>query len=137
MPRAARKLKNSGFAEEAQTFVHDDILRGIPAKRVQDLIDRGVLGEKAVYRVIPERTFKRRLANREALKVAEGDAIARFVRVSEDANRVFGDVDFARKWLVLPNPALKGRVPIELAETDAGAREVEGALLSFAYGDYI
>jgi putative toxin-antitoxin system antitoxin component (TIGR02293 family) len=126
----------SSFAEEAQPFVHDEIVRGIPAKRVQELIDGGVLGEKAVYRVIPERTFKRRLANREALKVSEGDAIARFVRVTEEANRIFGDTEFARKWLNLPNPVLKGRVPIELAETDAGAREVEGALLSFAYGDY-
>jgi putative toxin-antitoxin system antitoxin component (TIGR02293 family) len=141
MPRAARKLrrvpKPAGFAEEAQPFVHDDIVRGVPAKRVQDLIDRGVLGEKTVYRVIPERTFKRRLANHEKLRVTEGDAIARFVRVTEEANKIFGDVAFARKWLGLPNPVLNGRVPIELAETDAGAREVEAALLSFAYGDYV
>lgn len=141
MARAARKLKSipkaRGFAEEAHPFEHDEIVRGIPARRVQELIDRGVLGERTVYRVIPERTFKRRLANREALKVAEGDAIARFVRVTEEANRIFGDVAFARKWLSLPNPVLNGRVPIELAETDAGAREVEGALLSFAYGDYV
>jgi putative toxin-antitoxin system antitoxin component (TIGR02293 family) len=140
MTRSARRLKGapgpSGLAEEAAPFVYDDIVRGIPAKRVQALIDRGVLGEKAVYRVIPERTFKRRLANREALKVSEGDAIARLVRVTEEANRIFGDAEFSRKWLNLPNPVLKGQVPIELAETDAGAREVEGALLSFAYGDY-
>jgi putative toxin-antitoxin system antitoxin component (TIGR02293 family) len=127
----------SGFAEETQPFVHDDIVRGVPAKRVQELIDRGVLGAKQVYRVIPERTFNRRLVNRETLKVSEGDAIARFVRVTREANKIFGDAAFARKWLNLPNPVLRGRVPIELAETDVGAREVEGALLSFAYGDYV
>jgi putative toxin-antitoxin system antitoxin component (TIGR02293 family) len=139
MPRPARnpKIPVPGFGEEARPFVHDDIVRGIPAKRVQELIDKGVLGEKSVYRVIPERTFKRRLANREALKVPEGDAIARLVRITEEADRIFGDVSFARQWLVLPNPVLKGRVPIELAETDAGAREVEGALVHFAYGDYL
>jgi putative toxin-antitoxin system antitoxin component (TIGR02293 family) len=141
MARATRKLKPvfslPGFAEETQPFVHDEIVRGVPAKRVQELIDRGVLGAKQVYRVIPERTFHRRLANRECLKVSEGDAIARFVRVTKEANRVFGDATFARKWLNLPNPVLRGRVPIELAETDVGAREVEGALLSFAYGDYV
>jgi putative toxin-antitoxin system antitoxin component (TIGR02293 family) len=141
MARATRKLKAvsslSGFAEETQPFVHDEIVRGVPAKRVQELIDGGVLGAKQVYRVIPERTFNRRLANRESLKVSEGDAIARFVRVTKEANRIFGDAAFARKWLNLPNPVLNGRVPIELAETDVGAREVEGALLSFAYGDYV
>jgi putative toxin-antitoxin system antitoxin component (TIGR02293 family) len=138
MTRAARKLKSvpkpAGFAEETQLFVHDDIVRGVPAKRVQELIHRGVLSEKAVYRVIPERTFKRRLANREALKVPEGDAIARFLRVTDAANKAFGGEDFARKWLNLSNPALNGRIPIELAETDAGAREVEDVLGRFAHG---
>jgi len=141
MSRPARKPKGSsrvsGFAEDAQPLVHEDIVRGIAAKRVKALIDRGVLGEKQVYRVIPERTFKRRLANHESLKISEGNAIARLVRITEEANRIFGDTDFARKWLNLPNPVLKGRIPIELAETDAGAHEVEGALLNFAYGDYV
>jgi len=141
MRRAARKLKSvrkpTGLAEEGKPFLHDDIVRGVPAKRVQELIDKGVLGEKTVYRVIPERTFKRRLANREVLKVSEGDAISRLVRITEEAIRIFGDEPFAREWLVLSNPVLRGRVPIELAETDAGAREVEGALMHFAYGDYL
>lgn len=141
MPRAARKsrsvAKPAGFAEDAHPFAHDDIVRGVPAKRVQALIDGGVLTEKTVYRVIPERTFKRRLAHREALKVAEGDAIARFLRVTEAANKAFGKVEFTRKWLDLPNPALGGRVPMVLAETDAGAREVEDALGRFAHGVYV
>ena len=139
MPRPARKPKSipkPGFAEEAQPFVHDDIVRGVPATRVRELIDRGVLSEKAVYRVIPERTFKRRLANREALKVSEADVISRFIRITEEANRILGDADFARDWLNLPNPALKNRIPIELAETDSGVREVEAILTRIAYGDY-
>ena len=138
MPRSARKPKSpaSGFAEDARPFVHDDIVRGIEANRVKALIDRGILGEKQVYRVIPERTFKRRLANHETLKVSEGDAIARYLRVTEIANKAFGEGDFARKWLNLPNPELKGRVPIELAETDAGAREVEDVIGRFAHGVY-
>jgi putative toxin-antitoxin system antitoxin component (TIGR02293 family) len=138
MARATPKHKQpSGFAEDAQPFRHEDIVRGIEAKRVKQLIDRGVLGEKQVYRVIPERTFKRRLANRGALKVSEGNAIARLVRITEEANRIFGDTDFAREWLNLPNPVLKGRIPIELAETDSGARDVEAALTHIAYGDYV
>lgn len=111
-------------------------MRGIEADRVKALIDRGVLHEKQVYRVIPERTFKRRLANREALKVSEGDAIARYLRVTQAANKAFGEADFVRKWLNLPNPELKGRIPIELAETDAGAREVEDVIGRFAHGVY-
>ena len=124
------------FAEEEHAFAHDEIIRGIKAKRVKDLIDRGVLGAKEVFRVIPERTFSRRLANREALKIAEADTIGRFLRIVETANKTFGDPDFARKWLNLPNPALKDRIPMEMAESDAGAREVEAVLSRIAYGDY-
>jgi putative toxin-antitoxin system antitoxin component (TIGR02293 family) len=87
--------------------------------------------------VIPERTFNRRLANREMLKVPEADGIGRLLRVTEAAKKTFGDADFATKWLNLPNPVLKDRVPIELAETDSGAREVEAALMHFAHGDYL
>ena len=111
-------------------------MRGIEARRVKNLIDRGILGDKQVYRVIPERTFKRRLANRAVLKASEGDAIARYLRVTEAANKAFGESDFARRWLNLPNPELEGRIPIELAETDAGAREVEDVIGRFAHGVY-
>jgi len=140
MARGARKLKSvpkpTGFAEEAQPFLHDDIVRGVPARRVQELVSKGVLSQKAVYRAIPERTFKRRLANRDVLKAPEADAIARLLRVTEAARRAFGEEDFARKWLNLPVPSLNGAIPIELAETDAGAREVEAVLVRFAHGVY-
>jgi putative toxin-antitoxin system antitoxin component (TIGR02293 family) len=135
--RPNRRAPPPGLAEEERPFVHDEIVHGIDAKKVKGLIDRGVLGAKQVFRVIPERTFNRRLANREMLKVPEADAIGRLLRVTEAAKKTFGDADFATKWLNLPNPVLKGRVPIELAETDAGAREVEAALMHFAHGDYL
>jgi putative toxin-antitoxin system antitoxin component (TIGR02293 family) len=135
--RRRHRVSPSGFAEEDRPFVHDDIIRGIEAQRVKSLMDRGVLSAEHVYRLIPARTFNRRLANRERLKASEADAIARLLRVMEVAEKTFGDAEFARKYLVLPNPAMKGRIPIEMAETDAGAREVEAALSRFAHGDYI
>src|SRR3954452_21213699 len=123
MARSARKLKRvpkpQGLAEKGQPFVHDGTGRGIPAKRVQQLIDKGVLSQKAVFRAIPERTFKRRLAKRDVLKTPEADAIARLLRVTEAARRAFGEEDFARRWLNLPVPSLNDAIPIELAETDA------------------
>src|SRR4051794_744956 len=105
MPRAARKPKTQpgGLAEEAQPFLHDEIVRGVPAKRVQNFIDRGVLDKKQVFRLIPERTFNRRLASGGTLKISEADLISRLLRISEAANRTFGDAAFARKFLSLPN----------------------------------
>jgi putative toxin-antitoxin system antitoxin component (TIGR02293 family) len=141
MPRPASRRRHprkprSGLAEEERPFVHDEIVRGIEAKRVKDLIDRGTLNAKQVFRVIPERTFGRRLAKGETLKTQEADAIARLLRITQMAEKIFSDAAFARQWLSLPNPALKNRIPIEMAETDAGAREAEAILLRIAYGDY-
>jgi len=110
---------------------------GIPASAVKSLIQRGTLSEADLYTIIPERTFKRRLQQKAKLKIDEGDAVARLLRVTEEAERSFGDRVFARKWLRLPNPALGGEVPIDLARTDAGAREVEAVMSSFAQGDYL
>jgi putative toxin-antitoxin system antitoxin component (TIGR02293 family) len=137
MPQAKAKRGRqpvAGFAEEDRPFVHDEIMHGIAARRVKKLIDRGVLGAKQVYRVIPERTFGRRLAKGEVLKPAEADAIGRLIRITAEAEKTFGDADFAHKWLSFPNPALRDRIPIEMAETDAGAREVETILTRIAYG---
>jgi putative toxin-antitoxin system antitoxin component (TIGR02293 family) len=138
MPRAKAKRgrRPTEFAEDERPFVHDEIIGGVAARRVQHLIDRGVLGAKQVYRVIPERTFGRRLAKGEPLKPTEADAIGRLIRVTEEAEKTFGDSDFAHKWLTYPNPALRDRIPIEMAETDAGAREVETILTRIAYGVY-
>jgi putative toxin-antitoxin system antitoxin component (TIGR02293 family) len=142
MPRAQAKTRRprkpaAGFAEEVHSFNHEDVVRGIAATTVKHLIDNGTLTAKQVYRVIPMRTFNRRLAQGESLKVSESDAIARLLRVTEFARRIFRDDEFARQYLNLPNPVLKNQIPIEMAVTDAGAREVEYALSRFAHGDYI
>jgi len=142
MPRTAsappvKRKPPAGLAEEERPFVHEEIVRGVPAARVRDLIDRGVLGAKQVFRVIPERTFGRRLARRQTLKPSEADAIARLLRVTQSAEKTLGDAAFARQWLNLPSPPLGNRIPIELAETDAGAREVEAALSRLAHGDFV
>jgi putative toxin-antitoxin system antitoxin component (TIGR02293 family) len=135
-PDKEKSAASSGLAEDERPFVHDEIVRGVEARRVKELIDRGVLGARQVFRVIPERTFKRRVANREPLKANESDAIARFLRVAESATKAFGDALFAKRFLSLPNPALNDRIPFELAETDAGAREVEAVLTRIAHGVY-
>jgi putative toxin-antitoxin system antitoxin component (TIGR02293 family) len=112
------------------------IERGISAKQVQEMIRKGQLAKEDVFQAIPERTFKRRLASRGKLRLAEADAIARILRINELARWAFRDHVLARQFLDLPNPALANRVPRMMAHTDAGAREVEAVLHRFVYGDY-
>ena len=115
---------------------YDKIEQGVTAAQVQALIRKGEISREDVYRAIPERTFKRRLADKEKLKIEEADAIARLMRVISLARWTFGDEAQAQQFLDLPNPELSGRVPRLMAATDAGAREVEAVLYRFAFGDY-
>ena len=112
------------------------IEQGVSAAQVQELIGKGLISREDVYRAVPERTFKRRLAEKGNLKTEEADAIARAMRVNELARWAFGDDEQARQFLDLANPALGNRMPRVMAATDAGAREVEALLFRFAAGDY-
>jgi hypothetical protein len=59
-----------------------------------------------------------------------------WAKLQDEAGKTFGDYEFARQWLLLPNPALKNKSPLEVAETDTGIREVEAVLSRIAHGDY-
>jgi putative toxin-antitoxin system antitoxin component (TIGR02293 family) len=117
-------------------FAYAQLERGLSARQVNKLIVSGELDREDVYRVVPERTFKRRLAENTNLKVDEADAIARLLRVRATAVWAFGDAKLAAQFLGLANPALGNHVPRVMAETDAGAREVEALLHRFVFGDF-
>lgn len=115
---------------------YESIRIGVPAGTIRDLIGAGRLRRSDVTMVIPRRTFERRLSEGQALKIDEADAIARLLRVRDHARAAFGDDDLAEEWLTLPNPELGGEIPIEMARTDVGAREVEAVLGRIEHGVY-
>lgn len=64
----------------------------------------------------------------------ESDRIYRLARIVALAKQYIGDEDTATRWLKRPNRALGGQVPLELIDTELGARAVENALGRIAYG---
>ncbi len=64
----------------------------------------------------------------------ESDRIYRLARIVALAKQYIGDEDAATRWLKRPNRALGGQVPLELIDTELGARAVENALGRIAYG---
>lgn len=83
---------------------------------------------------IKPRTLDRR---REAgsLRPEESDRLLRAARVFGDTIALFeGDADAARAWLSLPQRALGGAVPLEMAKTEVGAREVESLVGRLEHG---
>lgn len=83
---------------------------------------------------ITQTTLNRR---REAgrLRPDESDRVLRASRIFGKALELFeGDMDAARRWLGNPHPALGGAVPISVAKTDLGAREVENLIGRLEHG---
>ncbi len=65
---------------------------------------------------------------------ADSNRLARLSRVATLAERTFGSTERAAGWLDRPNRALGGAAPVDLLDTDLGAREVEAVLGRIEYG---
>ena len=129
----ARDARSGQFRTVKESFGYRQIAEGIPATVVSELAYEG-LTRGDVHMVIPERTLARRLSRGEVLTIDEADALARLRRVVAMARRVFGEAGLADEWLRSPNPALEGEVPIRMARTDLGGREVEAVLGRIEHG---
>jgi putative toxin-antitoxin system antitoxin component (TIGR02293 family) len=70
----------------------------------------------------------------EQVNSEESDRLARLARIQALAEDVFGDVVKANRWLRERLGILSGRAPLELAQTDAGARVVEQILAKIDWG---
>jgi len=74
---------------------------------------------------LPRRTLTRRKADGR-FRPDESDRLLRAARLFGKALQLFeGDRDAAVEWLTRAQPALGGGVPLDLARTELGVREVE------------
>jgi len=83
--------------------------------------------------VLPRKT----LAHRErigTLTTDQSDRLLRVARVLAAAEEVFGSDAKAHQWLRRPTSVLSNEVPLELLDTEEGAREVEIVLGRIAHG---
>jgi putative toxin-antitoxin system antitoxin component (TIGR02293 family) len=62
------------------------------------------------------------------LTTEESGKVVSFARLLGHAVHLFGGLDEARQWLKAPQRGLHGAVPLEYAQTEFGAREVENLL---------
>ena len=66
----------------------------------------------------------------------ESDRVVRYARLMGKAVEVMESEENARRWLLSPQVGLGGAVPLNFAETEVGAREVEDLLGRIEYGVY-
>lgn len=79
----------------------------------------------------------RTLARRKKTGRLQSDESERILRIGvlfDLAGDVLGDAEVAREWLKSPNRALAGSTPLDYADTEPGAREVEELLGRIEHG---
>lgn len=97
--------------------------------RAIDALRQSGLTDKEVYSlVVPRRTLTHRRARREALSRDESDRVVRVARVVALCEEVFGERERGWRWLRDAKRQFKGRAPLDLLATEAGARLVEELL---------
>lgn len=114
-----RLLKEEGLPTESFDRLRKEL--GVPASRLAAVIG------------VADRTLRRR---REAgrLKPDESERLLRLARLFERAREVLGTPERAQSWMKESLPVLGGRSPLDYADTEPGAREVERVLGRIAHG---
>jgi putative toxin-antitoxin system antitoxin component (TIGR02293 family) len=114
---------------------HGLIQSGVPARAaflMKDLL--GLRHEELARLLGLSARSLTRLATASSLDPIVGDRLYRLARLYALASDVLEDEAAAVRWLRSPQRALAGRVPLDLAATDAGTRDVELLLGRMEHG---
>jgi putative toxin-antitoxin system antitoxin component (TIGR02293 family) len=128
---------NSGSRVLAPAKMIEQIQGGLSVRELEALRDSlDVPMEKLAPKLgISNATVHRRKAQGR-LRPAESERVVRLARLTGKAAKVLGGIEAAREWLKSPQFGLGGAVPLDYAETEIGAREVENLLGRIEYGVY-
>ena len=117
---------------------HERILEGLDFDAVEKVKARASLTDSEVARLlgIGEATLRRARASGNALDPFTSDRLYRLSKAIAVAEEVLEGTANAMSWLRRAQPALAGRVPLDLLVTQAGADQVETLLRRIDFGVY-
>jgi putative toxin-antitoxin system antitoxin component (TIGR02293 family) len=119
----------------SDTELRSAIREGFPQEVVGSVMTSAGLTLKelsAALDLSPRSLQRRRHQGR--LAQYESDRLYRLARIVALAKQFIGDEKTAGRWLKRPNRALGGNIPLELIDTELGARAVENVLGRIAFG---
>lgn len=141
------KKKRQLVVEEAQAAygahpgsLVERILAGLPVGEFDALRELlGLTVEAMAAKIgVSTATLSRRRAKHEPLDRDHSDRLMRYARLYWQAVAYFdGDAVTARQWLARPARGLGGHSPLDYAETEMGAREVEDLIGRLEAGVYV
>ena len=109
--------------------------KGLPKSTLERTV-RHVVTDRSearqfIDRIVSPATYKRR---KTLLKPDESEKVARLARIIATAEEVWGNPEDARRFLTSPHAGLGGERPLDLAQSELGAQEVEEELWKLMYG---
>jgi putative toxin-antitoxin system antitoxin component (TIGR02293 family) len=115
--------------------LREAIREGLPQAAVAELMHSAglTLKELSSSLDLSSRSLQRRRGQGRLARY-ESDRLFRLARIVALAKQYLGDEERAARWLRRPNRSLGGAPPLELIDTELGARAVENALGRIAYG---
>jgi putative toxin-antitoxin system antitoxin component (TIGR02293 family) len=124
-----------GRSLRTETDLQAAIREGFPQTVVAEVMHAAglTLKELATSLDLSPRSLQRR-RRQGRLAGYESDRVYRLARVVALAKRYLGTDEAVPHWLRRPNRALGGSTPLELLDTELGARAVENVLGRIAYG---
>jgi putative toxin-antitoxin system antitoxin component (TIGR02293 family) len=115
------------------------VRRGLPLTTQAVFLSHGLTKDEFHHIVIPLRTFRHRKerlnkGREEMLTPDESDKAVRAARVLALAERAFANRDKALAWMRKPKKRFEGETPMQMLQTEAGARLVEQMLIQLDEG---
>ena len=115
----------------------DLIRKGLPAGAFDTMAKALSLtvDELASKLGISPRTIRDQRKRAVRLSSENTEKLVRTARIQTLGRSIFSTDRAVAEWLRAPAPALNGIKPIDLLDTDTGAREIEAVLHGIAYGN--
>ncbi|MBE0704067.1 MAG: DUF2384 domain-containing protein [Afipia sp.] len=110
------------------------VQRRLPLASLKGLSLAGLSEQEIERFVIPQRTRRHRAEKNQPLTVEESDRAVRLARIQSLAEETFADAGKANLWLRKQLAELGGETPLNVAQTEAGARVIESILGKIAWG---
>ena len=106
----------------------------LPTRALSSLRRAGLTDEEIHALVVPRRTLSHRVAKRERLSADESDRVVRIARVVNLGENAFRDAARFWSWFRAPQRRFDDRSPLQMLQTEAGARLVEDLLIGLEEG---
>lgn len=130
-----RSRKKTILREPEAAYVVDNVRHGLEFEEcsaLQELL--GITEERLGDLPGLSRATLHRCKKAGRLDQAESDRLVRFARLANQASSALGGEDAAKSWLSSPAIAFSGECPLDYANTEIGAREVEALLGRLEFG---